>query len=604
MEENLNTGADLYKLETLADGIRNTGYRSIYNALAELVDNSAEEDTAAKNIFIIGTEGAVNGKNRIVEYAVLDDGNGMNDDILSKCLQIGFSTRRERTGFGRFGVGLPQASYYASPRVEVYSWTNGIENAKCVYIDLDLVSSSQQSKICGPFTTLIPERYIPFVEFITKDKSYDFSKHGTLVIWPKCDKFEPQRWSTCRRNLEEDLGRKYRWLLKEGKIEISTVEINDFETFQRILPNDPLFLMKKSQYCVKETMTDSDAYCQKYNEDTGYTESLFEPFADADNTDGIVRKEVYYFDKNGERKTSIVTIRFSIVKEKYYSKNYIKRDPGGLPYGKIAKRNMGISIVRQGREIDFGKFDYFDDNNMPHHRWWGCEISFTADLDEAFGISNNKQQVSLHAVDDEATTDYENNEPMWLQLKNIVKNTITKMYNENQERRKGSRSDKNKTTTTTATSETIKRAEEENQDIIVPNISETPTSYTPDIVETIKTELTQEGFLTEEDELTNEQIKQYLDSNTRIKYENKGPRSPFLDYEDILGVLRIYVNKDHLFYQQFVSEAISNESMKIVFELFLAALVKSLHKYETNDVVEKVIDSLNLLLKSYLKSNE
>lgn len=603
MQDNLNTGADLYKLETLADGIRNTGYRSIYNAIAELVDNSAEEDTAAKNIFIIGTEGAVNGKNRIVEYAVLDDGNGMNDDILSKCLQIGFSTRRGRTGFGRFGVGLPQASYYASPRVEVYSWTNGIENAKCVYIDLDLVSSSQQSKICGPFSTSIPDRYSSFINFRATDKSYDFSQHGTLVVWPKSDKIEPQRWSTCRRNLEEDLGRKYRWLLNDNKIEISTVEINDYGTFQHILPNDPLFLMKKSQYCVKETMTDSDAYCQKYDEATGYTEALFEPFCDADNTSGIVEKEVYYYDKNGERKTAIVTVRFSLVKEKYYSKNYISRDPGSLSYGKIAKRNMGISIVRQGREIDFGKFDYFDDNNQPYHRWWGCEISFTSELDEAFGISNNKQQVSLRAIDDESISDYENNEPMWLQLKSVVKNTIKKMYSENQERRKGSRSGNNATTTTTATSETIKRAEEENEEIAVPNTSEVPTSYTPDIVEQIKTELTDEGFLTEVDEITDEQIKQYLDSNTRIKYDSRGPRSPFLDFEDSLGVLRIYVNKDHQFYQQFVIEVITDESMKVVFELFLAALVKSLHKYE-GDISEKIIDSLNVILKSYLKSNE
>ena len=603
MQDNLNTGVDLYKLETLADGIRNTGYRSIYNAIAELVDNSAEEDTNAKNIFIIGTEGAVNGKNRITEYAVLDDGNGMDDDILAKCLQIGFSTRRERTGFGRFGVGLPQASYYASPRVEVYSWTNGIENAKCVYIDLDLVSSSQQSKICGPFSTTIPERYSAFVNFRTQDKNYDFSQHGTLVVWPKSDKIEPQRWSTCRRNLEEDLGRKYRWLLNEDKIEISTVEINDFGTFQRILPNDPLFLMNKSQFCVKESMTDSDAYCQKYDPSKGYTESLFEPYCDTENPDGIVNKEVYYYDRNGDRKTSIVTIRFSIVKEKYYSKNYIKGEPGSLPYGKIAKRNMGISIVRQGREIDFGKFDYFDDNNQPHHRWWGCEISFKSDLDEAFGIANNKQQVTLHAVDDEAIVDYENNEPMWLQLKNVVKNTISKMYNENKERRKGSRSGNNSASTTTATSETIKRAEEENHEIVVPNTSETPTSYTPDIVEQVRIELTDEGLLSENDEITDDQIKQYLDSNTRIKYEKRGPRSPFLDYEDSLGILRIYVNQDHQFYQQFVSEAITDDSMRTLFELFLAALVKSLHKYE-GDYSEKIIDSLNVLLKSYLKSNE
>ena len=39
---NQQNGEDLYKVATMADGARNTGYRSTYNAIDEIVDNSIE----------------------------------------------------------------------------------------------------------------------------------------------------------------------------------------------------------------------------------------------------------------------------------------------------------------------------------------------------------------------------------------------------------------------------------------------------------------------------------------------------------------------------------------------------------------------------------
>ena len=78
-------------------------------------------------------------------------------------------------------------------------------------------------------------------------------------------------------------------------------------------------------------------------------------------------------------------------------------------------------------------------------------------------------------------------------------------------------------------------------------------------------ELEQEGFI----DVTVDQVAQYLDSNTRIKYVNYGARNSFIDYEDTLGVLKVIVNKDHSFYRDFVSEAYQTDEMKLMFELFL-----------------------------------
>lgn len=591
-------GEELYQIETMADGVRNTGYKSTYNAIAEIVDNSIEAN--AKNVFIIGRQDLVMNQQSINKFAFLDDGDGMSDEILSKCLKIGFTTRKHRRGMGRFGVGLPQASYHVSPRVEVYSWTNGIDNCKCVYVDLDMVSASEQTRIIGPYLANIPNDYKQFVHFSTANKKYDFSKHGTLVVWPKCDRVDHKRWNTCRRNIAEELGRKYRWMISDNTIEISTLEENDLETFETIMPNDPLFLMPRSQFCVKKNCSDTNAACRKYDESTGYTESIFEPFTTEENTTGIVKHPVYYFDKLGEQHESIVTIRFSIVKEKYYDKAYIASDPGGLPYGKCVKKNTGISIVRQNREIDFGHFSFYDVTNNPFHRWWGCEISFSPELDESFGISNNKQQVSLTEIDDDALADYDGNEPMWVQLRDVIRNTISAMVSLNKERRRGTRTGKNSSTATTATSEVVKTAEENEPDISVA-VNPVADLSPKEIEETITKELKEEGFV----DVTQEQIQQYLDSNTRIKYVNHGARGAFIDYENTLGVLKIIVNKDHPFYEQFVQDSYQNEDMQVTFELFLVSLIKTVYQLKNiySVAMDKLIDDVNNRLKAYLRQD-
>ena len=595
---NQQNGEDLYNVATMADGARNTGYRSTYNAIAEIVDNSIESN--AKNVFIIGSQDLVLNQQTIRQFAFLDDGDGMEESVLAKCLQIGFTTRKNRTGIGRFGVGLPQASYHVSPRVEVYSWRDGIENCKCVFVDLDLVTDQKQTKIEGPFASAIPAQYQQFIHFRSETKEYDFSKHGTLVVWPKCDRVDNKRWNTCRRKISVDLGRKYRWMLYDDSVNIASVESNDLETFECILPNDPLFLMEKSQFCVKDNCNDSNASCQKYDEQLGFTECIFEPFTDEDNSTGVVNHPVYYFDKNGEKHWSTVTLRFSIVKEKYYGKDYIASDPGSLAYGKVVKNNTGISIVRRKREIDFGTFDFFDATNNPYHRWWGCEISFTPELDEAFGIANNKQQVDLKEIDEEALSDFDGNEPMWVQLKSVVSNTIKEMVKVNAERRKGTRSGTG-ATATTATSETVKAAEKDNQEIAVAPEKSIP-EITEEIKEEVEKELREEGF----SDITDEQIQQYLDSNTRIKYVNHGSRGAFLDYEDRLGVLKIIVNKDHPFYEQFVQDSYRNEDMQVTFELFLVSLIKTVYQLHATHptAMDKLVDDINTRLKAYLKQGK
>lgn len=110
---------------------------------------------------------------------------------------------------------------------------------------------------------------------------------------------------------------------------------------------------------------------------------------------------IKYIDKNGNKAESSVLVRFSIVKNKFYDETAFPKgiNPGNYALGKHAAKMEGISVVRARREIDFRRFDYYNVVNEPQHRWWGCEIIFTPELDEAFGVANNKQYVELKKVD-------------------------------------------------------------------------------------------------------------------------------------------------------------------------------------------------------------
>ena len=129
----------------------------------------------------------------------------------------------------------------------------------------------------------------------------------------------------------------------------------------------------------------------------GCTEPIFELYKSDKYPDGSIIVPISYIDKKSkERKTSDVLIRFSKVRAEFYDQTAIPTgDPGSKPLGKYVKKLEGISVVRAGREIDFGSFDFYDKTNNPYHRWWGCEICFDPVLDEVFGVANNKQQVEL-----------------------------------------------------------------------------------------------------------------------------------------------------------------------------------------------------------------
>lgn len=339
--------------------MRDNGYKNAAYAIAELIDNSIQAGAtqvellcAEKEIFLEQRK-----VSRIHEIAVLDNGCGMDQNILRIALQFGNGTyldEDKHTGIGRFGMGLPTSSVSQCRHVDVWSWQNGPENALYSYLDIDEIIAGKQAEVPVPEPRRIPLHWLRIGKA--------FSKSGTLVVWSRFDRCI---WKTAKAIIENSeflIGRIYRRFLDKDKVAIRMVAFNldqpdKIEIDKYALPNDPLYLMPRTS-------------CPEPYHD----KPMFEKYGDD------VTIKVQFKGKEHE-----VKIRFA------YAKEEARRQPnaGSTPYGKHAAKNVGVSIMRADRELELDQSWVIEYD--PRERWWGVEVDFPPSLDELFGVTNNKQ---------------------------------------------------------------------------------------------------------------------------------------------------------------------------------------------------------------------
>ena len=579
----------------LGDALRSSGYKDAESAVSEIIDNSIEAE--AKNVFVILKDNVNDrtGRKNISEVGFLDDGMGMSDEILGKCLGLGVSTRRERKGMGRFGVGLPQASLYACPEVYVYSWQNGIENAKCVYLDINKIKSGEQKVIEDPKKVSIPKMYEYYINLKINNEQFDFKKNGTLVVWKNCDRIQPKTSCALKSRLEFSVGQKFRYFIHDKKCSIKIFNDDNKDDITTVFPNDPLFLMEDN-YALGNPDEPKKIFLRGAGENL---EPIFESYTTKTGKTGEVDIPVKYYDKNGELKTSNVKVRYSVVKNKFYDQTAIsKGNPGDYEIGKYAKKLEGISVVRAGREIDFRKFDFYENVNEPEHRWWGCEIIFTPELDEVFGVSNNKQYVELKKIENNDLLDFEGLEPIWNTLSREISSTIKEMYKQNKEIRKSARTlPEERIPASTQTVNTVENNADDNGESETSKIKKTKS------IEQLENEGASALIDFGVKNPSKDEIYRFLNNSVNFAYKDSGKFGPAFDYSFSLGTELITINIAHKFYTSFLEKVAEDENSKTTFELFLASFVRAVDKtnpqqQEQND---KLISTWQTRLNEYIE---
>ncbi len=357
------TTHDIVPTHLIVNALRDSGYRNAAYAIAELMDNSIQAGATSVELLCGERVERVlqRSRTRVSEIAVLDNGIGMDADVLQMALQFGNGTRlNDYSGIGRFGMGLPSSSISQARRVDVWTWQDGPNNAIHTYIDIGEIESGILQQVPIPSMRSIPSTW--------REVGNTFEESGTLVVWTSLDRI---MWRTAKAiidNSEMLIGRIYRYFLSSEKVRIRLASF-DMESTPHAseinekfaLPNDPLYLLPETS-CP-----------DPWNRTAMFTQ------ADFQNTDF----RILFQDR-----IHIVTVRFAYAKEEARNRDD-GQVPGRMPYGIHAKKNQGVSIVRACRELDLDTS--WVDETSSRDSWWGVEISFPPSLDDLFGVTNSKQ---------------------------------------------------------------------------------------------------------------------------------------------------------------------------------------------------------------------
>jgi hypothetical protein len=329
--------------------MRNSDF-DVYSAYGEVIDNSVQADAHRIRIKIVYDPRTSQRRGEPIErIAFGDDGIGMVDEVLHRCLQLGYSSRfNDRSGIGRFGVGATLAAINQCKKVELYS---KVRDGHWIYtyIDLDMVMSNptQMAAIPAPRPKAIPAEF--------NDLAGEHS--GTLVVWSKYDR-QPTDASEIISEMKVWIGRTYRKFLWNN-LEISV----NGETVHAI---DPLYVS------TEKTRFPDDPPAHEFTKMV-----LPWPIPPEDQAPG-------------GRTTDNILIRMSLLHEQF-------RPNQGSGNSREAKerhidRNNGVSILRNGREVYYDTIPHWPGERMAEiDRWWGCEISFDAILDKEFTVKNIKR---------------------------------------------------------------------------------------------------------------------------------------------------------------------------------------------------------------------
>lgn len=357
--EKLESGFDfsLVVADAFVRGIRDIGYRHTGTAIDELIDNGIQAEADEVHV-VLGFEGGSDKKPD--RLAVIDTGHGMDPAMIQLSMIWGGTHREDdRTGFGRYGYGLPSASVSQGKRYTVYSRTADGKWHK-VTVDIDEISAGMYTNAEG---RIVVPAAVPvdlpkwLAEYLKEHFGPEGLLHGTVVEIEKLDRLTWKTSASLERHLMEHFGITYRNFLREVDIRVNG---------KRVEPCDPLFLTPGFRY---------------YD-------------LDEDRAEALPPMTIEVKDRKGV--PQVVKGRFSYMSPTFQRKDKGKEKGGAenmnARFGVMRDHN-GIIVLRNGRQIDVITCPWMTFVN--YDRNWGVEIDFPAALDEEFSITTSKQQIRL-----------------------------------------------------------------------------------------------------------------------------------------------------------------------------------------------------------------
>jgi hypothetical protein len=345
--------------EAFVRGIRHIGYRSNVEAIAELIDNSIQAYSERVDL-VFGYDGGTSSK-KPRQLAIVDDGHGMAADMMRLAMMWGGTHREnDRGGLGRYGYGLPCATVSIGRRFTIMSKLKG-GRLNAVTLDLDALEAGNYRDADGDIVLPVaqPAKLPLFLHEHLAHAHPNGWPSGTIVIVEKLDRLEWTTSAGLRSNLARHFGVTYHKLLDQTSINVDGVPVR---------PIDPLFLTEGREM---HALDDDRA-------------QALDPIV-------IRLNSADQSEISGE-----ITLRYAWLPPTFGAIDK-SRDATGLNANArftILKGYHGIIFSRNGRVIDLAPrtpWTTFINND----RYIRVEIEFSASLDEQFGVTTSKQQVTV-----------------------------------------------------------------------------------------------------------------------------------------------------------------------------------------------------------------
>jgi hypothetical protein len=379
----------LFNSKHAIESQRRSGYRNTSAAAREIVDNAIEAKASRIDIFFDQAKRQKGKKDAeaVTAVAFMDDGSGMSPKMVRYALSWGAGTHFDELGtIGKFGFGLPNASINQTRRVEVYTKRRTDKVITKAWLDINNVQAHGLTHIEEPETAELPE----FVQRYLEDNGLTFD-HGTVVVWGTPDRLTYRKASTLKEHLLDDFGVVYRYMLGDVTLNVcgKTVE-----------PVDALFLTPGARYYVPK---------DKGGAIEVYKQMIPVRYYQDEETGGLHLSHVEKasdLDPENEKTLAVGAIEVRIVRFppgfSVHKKGKAESDANRR--FEIRKARRGMSFVRHDREIETvdvfprsmrdisaGLGDWPLLQGYAYH--WGIEVKFNTQLDEVFGIANDKQIV-------------------------------------------------------------------------------------------------------------------------------------------------------------------------------------------------------------------
>ena len=492
----------LFIAQTSVESQRSSGYRDTHSAVNEFVDNSIEAGANDVRVYYVPQrEGR-----KIVSHdiVVFDNGRGMDPELLQKALAFGGGDRFERHGIGRFGYGLPNAAISQGKRLEVYTWQNPNETYKAV-LDVERIKTGEIDGIEEPELDDVPDslKRLLAKPIGTYPKGEEqeqhllpiqsWPDHGTVVVVSDCDRLS---YKQTRPFVEHswELGRIYRHKIWNG--------VHIYVNNRLIEAVDPLFIHEQSRHFGAAA----------WGDEITINVPLYDPTLEEEE---FVRNQI---------PTATVVARFSLLPEEWMKDDIkVNRNQRHIFH------HHGLSVIRAEREMEMTLTKLVGLRETAADAWWGGEVHIPPALDEAFGISNNKQGIHPKSY----VKEY---------LAKELRPAIARLRQISQQRRKEQREQRSGGQPTF----TERRAAEAERLLTAP--FEVPTS--PEYQASVDASLMQfaKGHCRtgETPEMAFQRIK---DSKYLLEFEHS-PEGPFYRVDSFGPRVVVYLNTAHRFYDQ------------------------------------------------------